>query len=371
MCDDEQRGRIDFVYVDVEGWPADSAVANRWRRTHYNLWQLRIVPAARRLHESIGFDVVHHVTYGQYWSGSWMGKLGVPFVWGPLGGGERAPRPLVEDFPRDGRLHERKRDVAQAIGRRTLPVNHAARRATLILATTEETQRAMMAQGIRHVEVMSNSALPDAEVTAEPDRTRRTDDVFRVVCIGRLEHWKGFHLVVQAFAKFVETNPASALSIIGEGPAETHLRGLTEKYGLGEKVQLHGRVPRTDVLDCLSRSHVLAHPSMHDSAGWVTLEAGAAGLPVVCLDLGGPGLQVTPETGIKISPGAPEEVVGAMAAAFRTLANDRDHARRLGDAARARVVEHFTWARLGDRLAAYEPYRSFDASVPVAEAAHR
>src|SRR2546430_4418443 len=43
-----------------------------------------------------------------------------------------------------------------------------------------------------------------------------------------------------------------------------------------------------------------SHPSLHDSGGWVCLEAMAAGRPVICLDLGGPGYQVTEESGIKI-----------------------------------------------------------------------
>ena len=86
---------IEFVYVDVPRWPADSAPANRFRRTHYNLWQAQILGTAKRLHRTIGFDVVHHLTYAQYWTGSWMGRLGVPFVWGPVGGGESAPRAMM------------------------------------------------------------------------------------------------------------------------------------------------------------------------------------------------------------------------------------------------------------------------------------
>ena len=50
---------------------------------------------------------------------------------------------------------------------------------------------------------------------------------------------------------------------------------------------------------------MLIHPSLHDSGGWVCLEAMAAGRPVICLDLGGPGLQVTEKTGIKVKASTP------------------------------------------------------------------
>jgi glycosyltransferase involved in cell wall biosynthesis len=178
------------------------------------------------------------------------------------------------------------------------------------------------------------------------------------MCVGRLEHWKGFHLAVEAFASFVADAPDSELWIAGEGPADGHLRELVRSHRLEDKVSLFGRLPRSEVLDRLGRSHVLAHPSLHDSAGWASLEAAAAGLPVVCLDLGGPALQVTADTGIKIPVNDATAIVTAIADAFATLAADPRHAMQLGAAGRSRVGAHFTWDRLGDRLAALEPYRS-------------
>jgi len=76
------------------------------------------------------------------------------------------------------------------------------------------------------------------------------------------------------------------------------------------------------------------HPSLHDSGGWVTLEAMAAGRPVICLDLGGPALQVSEATGIKIPAISPPQVVADLASALKQLAGDpsrrHDLARRHG-----------------------------------------
>ena len=65
---------------------------------------------------------------------------------------------------------------------------------------------------------------------------------------------------------------------------------------------------------------MLVHPSLHDSGGWVCLEAMAAGKPVICLDLGGPGEQVTRETGFKIPALDPDQAVKDMARAMAVLA---------------------------------------------------
>jgi glycosyltransferase involved in cell wall biosynthesis len=69
----------------------------------------------------------------------------------------------------------------------------------------------------------------------------------------------------------------------------------------------------------------------------------ASGRPVICLDLGGPALQITEETGFKIPPHTPEQVVKDMVEAMQKLALDADLRRRMGEAGRWRVGEAFSW----------------------------
>ena len=115
-------------------------------------------------------------------------------------------------------------------------------------------------------------------------------------------------------------------------------------------MQFLGRIPRTEVLKRLSECDVLVHPSLHDSGGWVCLEAMAAGRPVICLDIGGPGVQVTDATGIKVPALDPEQAIQDMAAAMVRLAADAQLCARMGDAGREHVRTHFDWDRKGERL---------------------
>jgi glycosyltransferase involved in cell wall biosynthesis len=78
------------------------------------------------------------------------------------------------------------------------------------------------------------------------------------------------------------------------------------------------------------------------------LEAMAVGRPVICLDLGGPALQVTEETGVKVSAITPEQVVNDLMEAMLLLASAPDCRKRMGEAARRRVIEHFDWDRKGE-----------------------
>ena len=64
---------------------------------------------------------------------------------------------------------------------------------------------------------------------------------------------------------------------------------LARELGITANVKFWGGIRRAQVLEKLAECDVLIHPSLHESGGWVCLEAMAAGRPVVCLDLGGPG----------------------------------------------------------------------------------
>jgi glycosyltransferase involved in cell wall biosynthesis len=69
----------------------------------------------------------------------------------------------------------------------------------------------------------------------------------------------------------------------------------------------------------------------------------AAGLPIICLDLGGTGLQVTEHTGIKMPAVTPQQVTHDLTDAMWRLTEDDDLRQCMGEAARKRVVDEFSW----------------------------
>jgi glycosyltransferase involved in cell wall biosynthesis len=108
-------------------------------------------------------------------------------------------------------------------------------------------------------------------------------------------------------------------------------------------VKFLSQLPRTETLEKLKNCFALVHPSLHDSGGFVCLEAMAAACPVICLDLGGPGVMVSPETGFKVPATNPEQVVEVMAKAMVTLVEEPEIRQQLGQAARDRVLQKFNW----------------------------
>jgi glycosyltransferase involved in cell wall biosynthesis len=137
---------------------------------------------------------------------------------------------------------------------------------------------------------------------------------------------------------------------LGSGPERRRLEQLAVSLGIGEQVRFLGSMPRERALGFLKRSQVLVHPSLHDSGGWVCIEAMAAGKPVLCLDLGGPGTQVVEGTGIKVAAESPEQCVRELADAMKLMASDRRRRGTLGLAGRARAVTTFRWESKMEQL---------------------
>jgi len=339
---------VHWIYFDLPRWSCFWKKGTRGVHLYYYLWQVGAYLTGKHLHREVRFDLVHHIAFGNYWMPSFLSFLPAPFVWGPLGGGESAPRAFYESFSLRGRVHERLRNIARWIGESDPFVRFDARRAQIALAKAKETAERLQQLGAGRVQLYSESGITEAEVTRPDILSRRDDSLFRVVSIGHLLHWKGFHLGLMAFADVIKRFPSVEYWIIGDGPERHNLECLARRFGMATKVRFWGNLPREDVLDKLLECDVLVHPSLHDSGGWVCLEAMSSGLPVICLDLGGPSLQVTEETGFKVPAISPEQVVKDLAEGMHRLAQDSSLRMSMGKAGRRRLVDYFDWDKKGE-----------------------
>ena len=341
--------RLRFCYCEP---PRLIQTLNRNQRVvhlHYYLWQLRAYRMARRLHQSIGFDVVHHITYVRYSSPSFLALLPVPFIWGPVGGAETAPATFWPSLGSRGIGYEIMRFLAHRLGELDPFTHLTARRSILARATTRETAERLRRLGARHVEVCSESGLHTNDIARLGQCPPPPSPPIRFISMARLLHWKGVHLGLQGFAEARLSN--AEYWIVGDGAERRRLEVLARKLGIASQVTFFGRLSRDDTLHKLSASHALVHPSLHDSGGWVCLEAMAAGRPVICLDLGGPSVQVTPETGMKILAYNTPQAIQGIAGAMQRLAFDKTLLACMGKAGQQRVREQFAWDAKGRLLA--------------------
>ncbi|MBW4665686.1 MAG: glycosyltransferase family 4 protein [Chroococcus sp. CMT-3BRIN-NPC107] len=334
---------LNFIFYDLPLWLRWWKQEEKGVHLHYYLWQIGIYSLAQALNQEQKFDLVHHVTYGRYCVPSFLALMPVPFIWGPLGGGEAAPKAFWQDFGWRGKLYESLRDLSCWVGERDPFVRLTAKRCAVAIVATSETSARLSKLGVKRIEIISGQTGINQQELDQLKQFSRSplDTPIRFVSIGRLLHWKGFHLGLRAFAQ--ANLEQSEYWIIGNGPERNSLESLANELGIGERVRFWGQIPRAQALSALGQCCALVHPSLHDFSPTICLEAMAAGRPVICLDLGGPATQVSQDAGLKIPAHTPDRAVQGLAEAMTHLAQDADTRTRMGEAGQKRISEIYSW----------------------------
>lgn len=309
----------------------------------YALWQFGLLGFARRLQGEQKFQLAIHCTYGVFRHPSFLGFLGIPFLFGPLGGGEDAPPALKRSIRGREKLKELLRSALNKAALFDPLLWLACSRSTLILVKTEETRRALPWPYRRRAQVHPEIGV-DVREGVLP-RRREPGEPLRLLFAGRLLGWKGAHLAIRAVAAAGAEGVDIEFTVLGEGPFERELHRMARRAGVHERIHWIGRLPQDELFALYPTMHALVFPSLHDSSGNVVLEAQAHGLPVVCLDIGGPAKLVDARSALVVATRnrSEDEVVRDLARAIRTLADDEARRLAMGHAALAHVRENMSW----------------------------
>jgi glycosyltransferase involved in cell wall biosynthesis len=288
LPDVPERDHLRFVYVDLPEGIRFWKRGMRGMRFYYLLWQGMMLREARRIDSEVGLDAVWHLTMSTIWLGSLAPLLGKPFIFGPVGGGVDTPWRLAGSLAARGTIYEAGRAVSRTLGRYANPLARLAwGRARLILVQNPETREWLPARIRSRVQVFPNVVLEEGSVAQTSDEAglRVRHDPPVALYAGRLLPLKGISLAIRAIA----LAPTWRLLVCGTGPDENRLRDVASGLGVTDRVTFLGWLPRDQLLRLMrDKSDVFLFPSLHDEGGWVVAEALACGLPVVCLDRGGP-----------------------------------------------------------------------------------
>jgi len=210
-----------------------------------------------------------------------------------------------------------------------------------IIANSEATRSALVAEGIEPVEVIWNG------VPAQGSKSALATDP-TVVYAGRLSREKGVDVLLHAFGSVRNKVPNARLMIAGSGPEQEGLKTLAQDLGLEDAVSMPGRLNRKELEERSKTAWVQAVPSRWaEPFGLVAAEAMMQGRPVVASATG--GLQEIVEhgrTGFLIPPDDPE----ALAEKLSVLLLDRRLAETMGEAAGSAARVRLSLARQVDEF---------------------
>lgn len=304
-------------------------------------WQDRLVlPFARDLHAREKFDVVHHVTISSWRLTSPLWKLGIPFIWGPLGGGEETPRSFRHLLSLPTRVFEVLRRISSIRAARSRNLRNCARASSIALAANKETARLLTQIECPRVEIISPAFFSPSRIFRFESQLplKNWNRPLRIFSGGNLEGRKGVSLSLQALARLKREGIPFFYQIGGGGAERPFLQKMAARLGLEpEDVEFGEGLSGSDYDDALRRTHVYLLPSLRENAGLTMMEAMLAGCVPIVLKLGGPGEIVTKQCGFPIEATSPAEAVRAITSILQLLDRDRQLCQRIGLAACTRI----------------------------------
>jgi glycosyltransferase involved in cell wall biosynthesis len=305
---------------------------------YYRRWQdeaLRQVVADGRR-----YDVAHHVTWGGLHLGSQLWRLPVPLVYGPVGGGQTAPRGYWRYFGREWPVEAMRTASTGPLLTLNGRCRDTVRNSAVTLVCNSATEAATRRLGAADVRFMLADGLP-AEWLGEAHQPPGGTPV--VLFVGRLIPRKAPLLAVEAFARLRRIMPAR-LVIAGDGPLRAQVQAAVRRHGIAADVDLIGRVGLDDVKELYDTASVLLFPSLRESFGAPILEALGRGLPTVALDLHGIADADVGAAAVKVPlPPHPRELPGRLASALTTVLTDGNWQSR--SAAATSWASNWLWPR--------------------------
>jgi len=286
---------VRFFYVDppLTHHP-NRLVARIGSWTRYRQWCRLAAKEVKWLERNVDFDLAHHVTYATWRMGSPLAGIGVPWIWGPIGGGEVFPLQMIPVLSPLAFLFEILRGLNTMIAKRSPSVGSAAKSASLVLPNNPETESLIVSLGVpkERIRRLCQSFLPKERLERlkrERWMSPRECGEVRLVAGGNLEGRKGVAIALHALAQLKREGIPFRYTYLGRGPELEHLRSLVNRLGINDRVSFVDSLSGEEYAQALQSNHVYLLPSLREGVPVTQMEAMAAGCVPIVADCGGAG----------------------------------------------------------------------------------
>lgn len=311
---------------------------------YYLSWQYLAYKAAARLNKRLKFDIAHHISWGSIQMGSHFYKLGIPFVFGPAGGGQHAPKAFKEYFGTYWPQETRREKISSIMINYNPGCKGMLKKAHAVLVSNTDTLTLVKSAGAVNYHFNLDTALPESFFPEVFNPKDPKPGQFKLLWVGRFMARKGVTMTLDVMRELRQTHPQIKLTIVGYGESKQDVIDHINKYQLQDTVTLAGRVSYQQVRNYYESHDVFLFNSLRDSCPAQVLEAAAFGMPVVTLDLHGQSLLVNDETGIRCPVTTPAQTVDELRKAIIYLYNNPQKVKQMSHAAN-KFAHTQTWPK--------------------------
>ena len=328
---------MNFLYVHLPKWMVFWKKGNRGMRLYYYLWAKKAYKIAKELHKAVKFDIVHSVTFVSLTQPCFLYKLDAPFVW-TVAGGENINPVIGYQMAFKEKMYELIRSLGQYKAKHSPRIRAAVKKASLIMATTGETEALIPEE--YHDKVVVTSAIGIDKVS--PMKRQTNADTVNVLLSGKFVYLKGVRIGVDAILKLVNHYDNVQFTILGNGPYESEYKNSCIKY-IGEKIRFVDKVPHEKITEFYKEHDFLINTALRDSGCLVAMEAMSIGLPIVCLNTGGVKCMTDEAYAVKVEPKPYAALVEEMAEGIAFLIENKEKRIEMGKIAYERMNEAYLY----------------------------
>ena len=331
---------IHFCYYDCANWMRKVKKLPNGIFLYYKRWQREILPIAERIVKEEKIELVHHVTFNEFRTPGKLYRIGIPFVWGPIGGGQFYSQVFKEAFFRKSDIAKEhiRNGINQLYLSHSKDIKEAVKCAYAILIADQSTER-VMPQTREYVRLLETGYNLDRN-GIKKYKNQETGKI-KLLWVGGIWPRKGLKLLLDALghSQFRDFQ----LDIIGNGNDRERCEKLVEEYDLQDQIHFLGPLPYNEVNKRYDSADVFIFTSIRDTSGNVVLEAMSHGLPVIALNHHGAGEIVTDETGTLINVSNYAQMQQDIVKAIEYYQDNMNIVQIQGRAGRKRLEDVYSW----------------------------
>lgn len=339
------KNNVIFYYYDTPHFIKRLKNKAKGLYFYYFFWQIGIIPLSKRIIKNNRVDYVMHLTFGSMWMPTFMPFLGIPFIWGPVGGGDCEPRSFLKLLAPKQRIIQSFRYVMNKTALINPLIFIPALKAKAILCRTLNSADVVPQCFQSKVRVVLETSMgEDIFIYKKHDRN---DGKIRFISTGRLLPSKNILSAIRSL-QYLPKDLDYEYFIIGSGNQKNEIEKEIITNNLSNKVRILDEMPRSEVLNELQKADIFLFPSLREGGSWALMEAMAIGLPVICLDWAGMKIITDNSCAIRLPVTNPEQMPKDMANAIAELVKDPNLRKRMGENGRKRIQTVFNWDVKGE-----------------------
>lgn len=297
---------IHFYYIPV----SDSIRRMCWNQGdwrfywHYRIWQKRAYKLALKIIETHNIDLIHQLNMIGFREPGFLWEIGLPFVWGPIGGLDRIETSFLNLDKRLGTklIFRLKNFISEIQLKYSCRVRKALLKSNLLITATSSGERKLKSL-FRLSPIVINETGCNVKVNdLIEDFKFDQNEYFNILWVGKYDERKQLDFAIEVISDFTVDRNNVKFHIVGTGSRNQieRVKNLVRNYDIENVCLFHGSMSHDKVQNFMKMSQVLLFTSIMEGTPHVVLEAISNKLPVLCFDICGQGDVVDETVGKKI-----------------------------------------------------------------------